>query len=160
MLDFFDILDKMSKIDEESDNTFDITTKQGLQDFDDYIYRLDDYTVSLLEAFKSFLGIDKDVDVIDGLSELAHDVYNAANPKKEVERKVVDHTELEEKDDRKTFNRPSENLNVDQKLQLHKLVQEYVDTMIKPFNNGQLKDSQINDAYAGLFEFAAWVLNK
>jgi len=52
-------------------------------------------------------------------------------------------------------------LSIDQKLQLHKIVQEYVDTMIKPFNKGGvLTNQQINDAYAGLYEFAAWIMNR
>ena len=40
------------------------------------------------------------------------------------------------------------------------LHQKYVDTMVKPYNNGLLTNQQINDAYAGLYEFAAWVMNK
>ena len=32
--------------------------------------------------------------------------------------------------------------------------------MIKPYNNGLLTNQQINDAYAGLYEFAAWIMNR
>jgi hypothetical protein len=56
--------------------------------------------------------------------------------------------------------RPSELLDYDHKLQLHKITQQYIDEMIKPYNNGKLTDEQINDAYAGLYEFAAWIMNK
>lgn len=55
--------------------------------------------------------------------------------------------------------RPSANLPVDAGLQIHKLVQEYVDTMIKPYARGIMNDKQINDAYAGLYEFSAWIFN-
>ena len=159
MIDFFNILDEMQKIRKENSKTFDVTTDQGLKGFDEYLFGLDKDTIEVLDSFKSFFGIDEKTDVLEGLSNLAHTINNAAN-KKEPERKVVDHTELNEDEDKKTFNRPSENLSVDQKLKLHKLVQEYVDTMIRPFNNGTLTDTQINDAYAGLYEFAAWVLNR
>ena len=73
-----------------------------------------------------------------------------------MERKEEDHSENEES----KFKKPSELLTVGQKLQLHKIVQEYVDKMIKPYNNGLLSNQQINDAYAGLYEFAAWIMNK
>ena len=88
-----------------------------------------------------------------------------------VDRKVIDHSEESTKDEtvkdnefkqefKQEFKRPSELLTIPQKLQLHKLVQEYVDTAIKPFNKGILTNDQINDAYAGLYEFGAWILNK
>jgi len=58
--------------------------------------------------------------------------------------------------------RPSLNIDTQVGLQIHKLVQEYVDTMIKPYNPnpGGLTTKQINDVYAGLYEFAAWIYNK
>lgn len=163
MIDFFNILDEMQNIRKESSKTFDVTTDQGLKGFDEYLFGLDKDTIEVLDSFKSFFGIDENTDVLEGLSNLAHTINKAVNKKelkKEPERKVVDHTELNEDEDKKAFNRPSENLSVDQKLKLHKIVQEYVDTMIRPFNNGTLTDNQINDAYAGLYEFAAWVLNR
>ena len=77
-----------------------------------------------------------------------------------VEPKIALDFDDEEPKESTKFIRPSELLNVSQKLQLHKIVQEYVDTMIKPYNKGALTTQQINDAYAGLYEFAAWVMNK
>ena len=58
--------------------------------------------------------------------------------------------------------RPSEKISTELGLQVHKLVQEYIDTMVKPYNPkvGGLTTKQINDAYAGLYEFACWILNK
>lgn len=74
------------------------------------------------------------------------------------------HEQLKEENDEKNElaapERPSQKLTTEQGLQIHKLTQEYVDTMIKPYNNGLLTDEQINDAYAGLYEFAAWILTK
>ena len=65
----------------------------------------------------------------------------------------------DKKDSKKEINRPSKTISTQVGLKLHKLVQEYVDTMIKPYNpkvNG-LTNEQINDAYAGLYEFACWI---
>jgi len=54
--------------------------------------------------------------------------------------------------------RPSEKLSTQDSLDLHKVVGEYVDTMIKPYTD--FDKNTVNDIYAGLFEFAAWMLNK
>ena len=118
---------------------FDLTTKEGLEGYNKQLDQLENSDLGILKLF----GIDGD-DVIDKLRKLGNAIYE--NNKKEKE---------EDK-----FTRPSDLLDVDKKLQIHKIVQEYVDTMIKPFNNGKLTKSQINDAYAGLFEFACWVMNR
>ena len=151
--------------------TYDLTTKKGYKEFCNAINELKESDNSLFEL----LGIDFD-ELIDNLSELGKNIYECNNKEdlpntqkdivknsvKQMERKEEDHSEenLEEDENPKEFKRPSELLSVDQKLQLHKLVQEYVDTTIKPFNKGILSNDQINDAYAGLYEFGAWVLNK
>ena len=58
--------------------------------------------------------------------------------------------------------RPSNKVSTEVGLQIHKLVQEYIDTMVKPYNpkNGGLSIESINNAYAGLYEFACWIYNK
>lgn len=53
---------------------------------------------------------------------------------------------------------PSSKLTSEQKQNIHKIVTEYVDTMIRPYTD--MSNDVINDAYAGLFEFASWVLKK
>lgn len=53
---------------------------------------------------------------------------------------------------------PSSKLSIERKQNIHKIVTEYVDTMIRPYTD--MDTETINDAYAGLFEFACWVLNK
>ena len=133
--------------DDGTVKTFDITTKEGYEGFKETIKSLRENKSN--ELFKS-LGIDFD-ELMDNLSKLGEKIYNDSN---KIKRKEIDHTEGKE------FKRPSELLSVDKKLQLHKLVQEYVDTTIKPFNNGVLSNDQINDAYAGLYEFGAWILNR
>ena len=135
--------------------TYDLTTKEGYDKFKETVEELRESGESLF----NLLGIDMD-EWLDNVSELSDKIYKNSNkedkPKQaSVERKEEDHT-LETKN----FNRPSELLTVNQKLQMHKYVQEYVDTMIKPFNNGLLTTEQINDAYAGLFEFGCWLVKR
>lgn len=119
---------------------FDLTTKEGLDKYNEQLDKLENSDLSILELF----GIDGD-EIIDRLRKIGKAVYENNNKEEEEEHK---------------FTRPSDLLSVDKKLQIHKIVQEYVDTMVKPFNNGKLTDNQINDAYAGLFEFACWVMNR
>lgn len=120
---------------------FDLTTKEGLEGYNKQLDKLENSDLSILKLF----GIDGD-DVIDKLRKMGNAIYE--NNKKEKEEET------------NKFTRPSDLLDVDKKLQIHKIVQEYIDTMVKPFNNGKLTKNQINDAYAGLFEFACWVMNR
>ena len=80
--------------------------------------------------------------------------------KKPIQKVVIDKSIEEEP--KKTIERPSQKIDVNAGLQIHKLVQEYIDTMIKPYNPkvGGLTTEQVNDAYAGLYEFACWIYNK
>lgn len=118
----------------------DLTKEDDLKTFHDAIKNLKDieWFGNVLELF----GVDESI--LDRLDKFADKAYEEAH-----------------KDDEPIVpERPSEKLTTEQGLQIHKLVQEYVDTMIKPYNDGKLTDQQINDAYAGLYEFAAWILNK
>ncbi len=119
---------------------FDLTTKEGLEGYNKQLDQLENTDLSILKLF----GLNGD-DVIDKLRKIGNAIYE---------------NNKEEEEEKPKFTRPSDLLDVNKKLQIHKIVQEYVDTMIKPFNNGKLTDNQINDAYAGLFEFACWVMNR
>ena len=56
---------------------------------------------------------------------------------------------------------PSEKLkDVDKKLEIHKIVQEYVDSEIRPYVEDNMTQEQISDAYSALYEFACWIMNK
>lgn len=103
--------------------------------------------------------------IADDILKAAYEKYGKNFEKKEntktipqkqskITRKVVDHSEEIDEPDR-----PSNHVSVDQGLKLHKIVGEYVDTMIRPYYKGN-NPNVINDAYAGLYEFACWVLNK
>lgn len=56
---------------------------------------------------------------------------------------------------------PSEKLDdVDKKLEIHKIVQTYVDSEIRPYVEDNMTQEQISDAYSALYEFACWIMNK
>ena len=151
-------------VDEEV-KVCDLSTDEGLKEFNEQLDQLENNYLDDLSTF----GINgKDwIDNMRDLGKKIHAQHKAENTKKFViDKDAVKQAVNQMKEDEKVsnfkneFKKPSELLSIDQKLKLHKIVQEYVDTMIKPFNNGALSNQQINDAYAGLYEFAAWVMNK
>ena len=143
--------------------TYDLTTKEGYEGFRNVVKELRETDKSLFDAFG--IDIDEWLDNVETLGKKLHESNKENKDRKEIvedavkqmNRTVIDESE---ENDEHEFKRPSELLTIPQKLQLHKLVQEYVDTTIKPFNKGVLTNDQINDAYAGLYEFGAWILNR
>ena len=133
---------------------FDLTTDEG---FEGYNEQLKELSKQLDSSIFKYLGINQET-LINGLKQMGEEIHNASKKENNKIEKPVDNKQ--EKKEEYKFTRPSDLLSVDKKLQIHKIVQEYVNTMVKPFNNGQLTDNQINDAYAGLFEFACWVMNR
>lgn len=134
-------------MDNNNIKVYDLTTEEGYKGFNEQLDYLESKDLSFLDLF----GLDSKK-VINVLREIGECTYNQSQEeKKEEERK---------KEEKKKFSRPSDLLDVNKKLQIHKIVEEYINTMIRPFNNGKLTDNQINDAYAGLFEFACWVMNR
>ena len=125
---------------------FDLSTEDGLKKFNETLDEISNTDKNVFDIF----GLNGD-DVIDYLRNLGNDLHeqiNIKNQKKELKKEEP------------KFIRPSDCLTTDKKLQIHHIVEEYVNTMIKPYNKGVLTDNQINDAYAGLFEFACWVMNR
>lgn len=162
MKDLIKLIDAFTKYgndiitDNDSDNVkvYDLTTDEGIKDYNKQLDELSETDLDFLNDF----GIDAKK-LIKEMRNLGNHIYESNKEdedqvQQQLDRKTVDHT-----DDEK-FERPSDKLTVDQKLQLHKITQEYVDTMIKPYSKGQLNNAQINDAYAGLFEFAAWIMKR
>lgn len=162
------MLAPFADIDDQDVKVYDLSTDEGLQGYNEQLDQLESADLDVLNSF----GINGK-EWINGMRELGKKIH-AQNKKKEqkqsvnvtpkeivknnvkMQRQEVDHSEEEES----KFKKPSELLTINQKLQLHKIVQEYVDKMIKPYNNGLLTNQQINDAYAGLYEFAAWIMNR
>ena len=125
------------------DEKLDLTKKEDVEKFHEKINELRENEAFL--TLTQIFGYDL-TDELDELDKFADNTFQKAEEKRKQEEKKIE--------------RPSTKLTTEQGLQIHKLVQEYVDTMVRPFNNGVLSNDQINDAYAGLYEFAAWILNK
>lgn len=125
------------------DERLDLTKKEDVEKFHEKINELRENAAFLTLA--QIFGYDL-TDELNELDKFADNTFQKAEEKRKQEEKKIE--------------RPSTKLTTEQGLQIHKLVQEYVDTMVRPFNNGVLSNDQINDAYAGLYEFAAWILNK
>ena len=125
------------------DERLDLTKKEDVEKFHEKINELRENAEFLTLA--QIFGYDL-IDELNELDKFADNTFQKAEEKRKQEEKKIE--------------RPSAKLTPEQGLQIHKLVQEYVDTMVRPFNNGVLSNDQINDAYAGLYEFAAWILNK
>ena len=125
------------------DERLDLTKKEDVEKFHEKINELRENEAFL--TLTQIFGYDL-TDELDELDKFADNTFQKAAEKRKQEEKKIE--------------RPSTKLTTEQGLQIHKLVQEYVDTMVRPFNNGVLSNAQINDAYAGLYEFAAWILNK
>ena len=125
------------------DERLDLAKKEDVEKFHEKINELRENAAFLTLA--QIFGYDL-TDELNELDKFADNTFQKAEEKRKQEEKKIE--------------RPSTKLTTEQGLQIHKLVQEYVDTMVRPFNNGVLSNDQINDAYAGLYEFAAWILNK
>ena len=125
------------------DEKLDLTKKEDVEKFHEKINELRENEAFL--TLTRIFGYDLS-DELDELDKFADNTFQKAEEKRKQEENKIE--------------RPSTKLTTEQGLQIHKLVQEYVDTMVRPFNNGVLSNAQINDAYAGLYEFAAWILNK
>jgi len=101
----------------------------------------------------SLFNLFSEEDIFGQLDDIADEAYSKYHENDECEPKK------EDKEKEIKIERPSEKLTTEQGLQIHKLVQEYIDTMIKPYAPN-MDTKIVNDAYAGLYEFAAWILNK
>ena len=123
------------------DERLDLTKKEDVEKFHEKINELreNEAFLTLTQIFGYNL-----TDELDELDKFADNTFQKAEEKRKQEEKKIE--------------RPSTKLTTEQGLQIHKLVQEYVDTMVRPFNNGVLSNAQINDAYAGLYEFCCWLL--
>ena len=124
-----------------NENVLDLSNKQDLEKFHQYVDELKGNKI--FAAFSKYFGCNLD-ESFNALHQFADDYYTDC--------------QKEQKDKTPVFEYPSQKLSIDDGLQVHKLVQEYVDTMIKPLNNGKLTNDQINNAYVGLYEFCSWLL--
>ena len=156
MKDLIKLIDAFMKYANDNDNVkvYDLSTDEGIKGYNKQLDKLSETDLDFLNYF----GIDTKK-LIKEMRNLGNHIYESNKEdetpvQQQLDRKTVDHTDTEK------IERPSDKLSVDQKLQLHKITQEYVDTMIRPYSKGKLTNNQINDAYAGLFEFAAWIMKR
>ena len=106
----------------------------------------DDDSTSVLtkQLFKTLFGFDMN-DIIDDIKKAGDDIHEQAVKERKKEEKKV--PEL-----------PSNSTPFDKQVNLHKIVGEYVDTYIRPY--GKMDTKVVDDVYAGLFEFACWIMNR
>jgi hypothetical protein len=152
------MLAPFSDLDYDDMQVHDLSTDEGLKGFNKQLDQIENAELDVLNSF----GINSK-EWIKSMRDLGQKIHDQ-NKKNDIIKKSVNQMKRKEEDHSKeledNFVRPSQKLSINQKLQLHKIVQEYVDKMIKPYNNGLLTNQQINDAYAGLYEFAAWLMNR
>lgn len=160
VFDFIDLLDFSKLFGDLKNSTLimdedkiDLSTKEGLNKFNEKLDIIENNELSKL--FMEHITGKK----IYELRDLAKNYFDVAQPN---QPKIDDTLKDVKKDEmiKHEINRPSKNIEVNIGLQIHKLVQEYIDTMIKPYAKGIMSDESINDAYAGLYEFACWIYNK
>ena len=135
----YSVLNMMSDKNQEYNTELDLTKKEDVQKFHELVNELkDNLLVSTLVT--SLVGENNGF--FDKLDAFADKYYQEAH-----------------KDDQPQIDRPSNHIPTNVGLQIHKLVQEYVDTMIKPYAKGILDNKSINDAYAGIYEYSCWLYN-
>ena len=106
----------------------------------------DDDSTSVLtkQLFDRLFGFDMN-DIIDDIKKVGDDIHEQAVKERQKEENKV--PEL-----------PSNSTPFDKQVNLHKIVGEYVDTYIRPY--GKMDTKVVDDVYAGLFEFACWIMNR
>lgn len=74
---------------------------------------------------------------------------------------IIDSLKKYDENEKKKIVRPSENIDPNIGVQLHKLVSKYIDEYVRPYYlNTEENQKLINNAYAGLYEFACWVIKQ
>lgn len=144
------LLNDVLNTEDENIEKLDLTKDEDYEKFNNYVgecKKICDDDENLVSGFtrlmfNSLFGFDMK-DVIDEIKE-AGDKIHAEAKKKEEKKKVP---EL-----------PSKKTSLETQANLHKIVGEYVDTYIRPYGNMDRK--VVDDVYAGLFEFACWVMNR
>ena len=141
--------------DEVKDNNdvekLDLSNDEDYAKFNKYVDECkkicnDDDSTSVLtkQLFETLFGFDMN-DIIDEIKKAGDDIHEQAVKERTKEEKKV--PEL-----------PSNSTPFDKQVNLHKIVGEYVDTYIRPY--GKMDTKVVDDVYAGLFEFACWIMNR
>ena len=144
------LLNDVLNVEDENIEKLDLTKDEDYEKFNNYVDECkkicdnkEDLSCGLSKLlFDTMFGFDMS-ELIDEIKEIGDKVH--AEAKKKEEKKKI--PEL-----------PSKKTSMETQANLHKIVGEYVDTYIRPYGNMDRK--VVDDVYAGLFEFACWVMNR
>lgn len=145
----------------------DILDDEDYAKFTDMMYKLKQPKtgVSLIDSLINYL--NKNIDtLLDNAKQyrIQHLVDNKKfldkEPCKDVDTEAVRDEEI--KDEQPDFLAlPSTTVKVNDKLKIHNLVNEFVNKYLKETTlASSLKDKDINDIYAYIFEYSCWLRNK
>ena len=147
-----DVFFNPNEVEEKNDvEKLDLGNDEDYAKFNKYVDECkkicdeDDSTSNLTRLlFETLFGFDMK-DIVDDIKKAGDEIHEqAVKERKKEEKKVPD--------------LPSKSTPLDKQAQLHKIVGEYVDTYIRPY--GKMDTKIVDDVYAGLFEFACWVMNR
>ena len=127
-------------LNKNQDNTeLDLTKEEDVQKFHELVNELkgNSWISTLVTGL-----IGEDNEFFDKLNTFADNYYQEVH-----------------KNGQPQFDRPSDHIPTNVGLQIHKLVQEYIDTMIKPYAKGISDNKSINDAYVGIYDYSCWLYN-
>lgn len=148
--------------------TLNLKDEKDYKKFNDIVDNLESSTK---DGFMSSIFTKEMFDAIRNLAKQCHDSDTEEicnHDCSSCENECCVHEEIIEEDDNVDTHEdepksilPSANIsNIDTKMQIHRLTQEYVDTMLKPYmEKGPNTTNNINNAYTALFEFACWIFN-
>ena len=145
----------------------DILDDEDYAKFTDMMYKLKQPKtgVSLIDSLINYL--NKNIDTLLDYAKqyrIQHLVDNKKlldkEPCKDVDTEAVRDEEI--KDEQPDFLAlPSTTVKVNDKLKIHNLVNEFVNKYLKETTlASSLKDKDINDIYAYIFEYSCWLRNK
>ena len=169
MKNFLDLLNELVKMnmDNEILDDFENLDLSKDEDYEKVVQLIDEIqNDNLVRLVGSVFGLnDEDFTILLDAIKEQHKLLKEKEVNKNQEQKLLPSSvQTKVKDNSISeikVERPSQKINTQAGLQIHKLVQEYVDTMIKPYNPeiGGLSTQQINDAYAGIYEYSCWLYN-
>lgn len=156
ILDFFSNPDSFSSMYDDDnvidDKKYDFTKKE---DVDEFCKLCDDLknSVFVKDLLNVLYGGD---DYLDYLKELVNKKYEESRKNAKPEPKPVPQPE---KTNETKVVTDHEELPIESKLQIHKLVQEYIDKVIKPQVVNQVSNEALNDAYVAFYDYSCWLMS-
>ena len=155
ILDFFNNPDSFSSMyddeNEVDEMKYDFTKKEDVDEFCKVCDELKN-SVFVKDLLNVLYGGD---DYLDYLKELVNKKYEESRKNAKPEQKPSPQPEKTSETKAFTY---QEGLPIESKLQIHKLVQEYLDKVIKPQVNNQVSNDALNDAYVAFYDYSCWLM--